>query len=267
MGIEIKQIKFSYDQKNDILREITLSIPDHQCIALIGQNGSGKTTLVKHLNGILKPYSGEIYIDGESIVSRTTAQLASKVGYVFQNPDDQLFLSTVKKELEFGPNQIGMNEAKKKEMIQTAARLCGLGELLDKHPLDLGASVKKFCTIASILAMDTDVVIFDEPTMGQDRKGIKLLERIISYLKSKGKICIVISHDMKFVSRNFERIVVLNQGDILLDGTPEEAFGQPEILKKSFVNPPPITRVCQKCGIEKNILGMADFREYVKKQE
>lgn len=265
MGISINNIRFSYDQKNDILKGITLSIPDQQCIALIGQNGSGKTTLVKHLNGILKPYSGDILIDGESVISKTTAQLAVKVGYVFQNPDDQLFLSTIKKELEFGPDQIGMAEDKKKEMIQIASKLCGLTEFLDKHPLDLGASVKKFCTIAAILAMDTDIVIFDEPTMGQDRKGIQLLEKILSYLRSKGKICIIISHDMKFVARNFERIVVLNQGKIILDGTAQEVFDQPDILKKSFVNPPPITRVCQKCGINKSIFEINDFRDYIEK--
>lgn len=263
MGISINNIRFSYDQKNDILKGITLSIPNRQCIALIGQNGSGKTTLVKQLNGILKPYSGDIFIDDESVLSKTTAQLAVKVGYVFQNPDDQLFLSTVKKELEFGPVQIRMKEEKRNKMIQTAAELCDLTDLLEKHPLDLGASVKKFCTIAAILAMDTDIVIFDEPTMGQDRKGIKLLEQIISYLKSNGKICIIISHDMKFVARNFERIVVLNQGEIILDGTPQEVFDQPDILKKSFVNPPPITRVCQKCGIQKNIFEISDFRSYM----
>ena len=267
MKIEIKKIDFSYDKQNQVIKELSLEIKENETVAIIGQNGSGKTTLVKQLNGILQPSKGDILFDGVSILGKSIAELSKKVGYVFQNPDDQLFLSTVQKELEFGPLQLGFDGKKQKECAQKAAEICYLTDVLEKHPLDLGASKKKFCTIASVISMDTEVVIFDEPTMGQDRKGIARLSEIVKYLKEQGKTCITISHDMKFVTNNFDRVIVLKNGELLLDGTPEEVFSKPEILSESYVTPPPITRVCQKCEIGHAVFRMEQFEETITKRK
>ncbi|GGP11217.1 energy-coupling factor ABC transporter ATP-binding protein [Oceanobacillus neutriphilus] len=253
MKIEIKDLIHTYPTGDTALKGISTIIEGTEPVAIIGQNGSGKTTFVKHLNGILQPTGGDILINGESIKDKTTAQWSKQVGYVFQNPDDQLFLNTVKNELEFGPKRINMPAEEVDRNIAYAAELCKLQDSLEVHPFDLRQTEKKFCAIASIIAMDPDVIIFDEPTMGQDVEGSERLANIIDDLRNRGKLCITISHDMKFVVKEFSRIIVLCEGEILLDGDKYEVLSQPEILKKSFVTPPPVTRVSQQAGIQKPI--------------
>ncbi|HHW12848.1 MAG TPA: ABC transporter ATP-binding protein [Firmicutes bacterium] len=249
MKIEIIDLVHIYPTGDVALRGITTTLEGTEPVAIVGQNGSGKTTLVKHLNGILRPTKGDVLINGVSINTKSTAKWAKQIGYVFQNPDDQLFLETVRKELEFGPKQVGMPPAEIEKNVKYAAELCNLEQHLDKHPFDLSITEKKFCTIASIIAMDPEVIIFDEPTMGQDLAGADRLAAIIQSLKAKGKLCITISHDMKFVARNFSRVIVLYKGEILLDGDKTEVLAQPEKLKLSFVTPPPVTRVAQSANL------------------
>ena len=259
MRIEIKDLRFEYPTGDQALKGISTVIDGPESVAIIGQNGSGKTTLVKHFNGILRPTSGSVLIDYEDINNRTTAQWANKVGYVFQNPDDQLFLDSVKRELEFGPRQIGLSDSEIQENVRYAAELCHVDDKLDKHPFDLNSTDKKFCAIAAILSMNPDILVFDEPTMGQDIEGSKRLSDIIAQQKNRGKLCITISHDMKFVVKNFERIIVLCQGKILLDGSREFVLSQPDILKKSFVTPPPITRVGQAVSLASTVFTVEAF--------
>jgi energy-coupling factor transport system ATP-binding protein len=235
-------------------------------VAIVGQNGSGKTTLVKHFNRILSPTQGAVFVDGTSTVERTTAKWSRQVGYVFQNPDDQLFLSTVKDELEFGPKRLGTDPQRIKELLEQIAEICGLENRLLDHPFDLTATEKKFCTIGSMMMMESEAIVFDEPTCGQDINGVKRLCRIVDHLMAQGKLCITISHDMKFVAEKFERIIVLCQGKILLDGTRETVFSQPEILKASFVSPPPITRVGQGIGIQDTVFTVEDLIKSIKKE-
>jgi energy-coupling factor transport system ATP-binding protein len=204
--------------------------------------------LVKHFNRILSPTSGHVLIDGIPTTERTTAQWSRRVGYVFQNPDDQLFLNSVRKEFEFGPHRIGMSKEQIEKILPETALLCGLEKMLDIHPFDLTATEKKFCAIGSVIMMNPDAVIFDEPTCGQDVEGNRRLTAIIEYLRQRGKLCVTISHDMKFVASNFSRVIVLCEGKVLLDGTCKEVFAQPDLLEKSFVSPPPICRVAQGLG-------------------
>lgn len=253
MKIELKQLKHVYTTGDEALKGVNLVIEGTEPVAIIGQNGAGKTTIVKHFNGILRPTAGELLIDGESISKRSTARWSKEIGYVFQNPDDQLFLETVRKEFEFGPKQIGMSQKEIDERVNWVSELVGLSKKLDKHPFDLTSTEKKFCTIGAIIMMDPKVLIFDEPTCGQDVRGNRRLRKIIRELKEKGKLCITISHDMKFVVENFKRIIVMCKGQVLLDGNVEEVFAQPEVLKKSFVTPPPITRVAQGAGLKQTV--------------
>ena len=253
MKVEIKNLVHRYPTGDTALKGVTTTIEGTEPVAIIGQNGSGKTTLVKHLNGILRPTSGDILINGESINNKSTAQWSKQIGYLFQNPDDQLFLDTVQKELEFGPKRINMPPEDVKRNIAYAAEICNLQNSMEVHPFDLMQTEKKFCAIASIIAMDPEIIIFDEPTMGQDIEGSIRLANIINDLRNKGKLCITISHDMKFVVKEFRRIIVLCEGEILLDGDKYDVLSQPEMLKKSFVTPPPVTRVSQQVGIQEPI--------------
>ena len=259
MKIELKNMKHVYPTGEEALKGINLVIEGTEPVAIIGQKGAGKTTIVKHFNGILRPTSGEVLINGEDINNRSTAKWSKEVGYVFQNPDDQLFLESVRKEFEFGPKQIGMPEDEIQKRIEWVAELVGLKDKLDMHPFDLTSTEKKFCTIGAIIMMDPKAVIFDEPTCGQDVAGNIRLREIIRQLKENGKLCITISHDMKFVVDNFKRIIVMCKGQVLLDGPVEEVFAQVETLKKSFVTPPPITKVAQGAGFKETIFTTEAF--------
>ena len=266
MRIELKNLRHVYPTGDEALKGIDLSIEGTEPVAIVGQNGAGKTTIVKHFNGILRPTSGQVLINGEDIKKRTTAKWSKEVGYVFQNPDDQLFLESVRKEFEFGPQQIGMDEATIQERVLWVAELVGLSEKLDEHPFDLTATEKKFCTIGSIIMMDPKVIIFDEPTCGQDVERNIRLRKIIQELRNKGKLCITISHDMKFVVDNFKRVVVMCQGKILLDGKTEAVFAEVETLKKSFVTPPPITKIAQGVGFEETVFTTEAFMKIFKER-
>lgn len=259
MKLELKKICHIYSSGEKALNGIDLVFEGTEPIAVIGQNGAGKTTLVKHLNGILRPTSGEVLINGESMDTRSIAQCSREVGYVFQNPDDQLFLETVKKEFAFGPRQIGMEQKEIKERMKWVAELAGLTEKLEVHPFDLNSTEKKFCTIGSVIMMNPKVLIFDEPTCGQDARGILRLKKIIKTLKEEGILCITISHDMKFVADNFNRIIVMCRGEVIQNGSAKEVFAHVETLKRSYVVPPPITRVAQGAGLEETVFTTEAF--------
>ena len=264
MKIVVEHLKHAYPNGYCALQDVNLTFEGDQPVALIGQNGAGKTTLAKHLNGILKPTSGRVLIDGVDVATAQTAQWARKVGYIFQNPDDQLFLDSVRKEFEFGPHQLGVSQEEIEHRIAKIAELVGLEKKLDSHPFDLSPTEKKFCAIGSVLMMNTGALVFDEPTCGQDKFGDDRLATIISRLKDQGKLCITISHDMKFVARNFPRVVLMRKGQVLLAGSREEVFSRQEILQKAYVTPPPITRVAQEVGIAKPVFTGAAWTEVIR---
>lgn len=266
MKIELKGMRHVYPTNEEALKGIDIVIEGTEPVAVIGQNGAGKTTLVKHFNGILRPTSGEVLINGENIEKRSTAQWSKTVGYVFQNPDDQLFLESVRKEFAFGPMQIGMPQKEIDERMKWAADLVGLSDKLDEHPFDLTSTEKKFCTIGAVIMMNPDALIFDEPTCGQDVQGNLRLHHLIEALKENGKLCITISHDMKFVVDNFKRIIVMCRGEVILDGMAEEVFAQVETLKKSFVTPPPITKVAQGAGFKKTVFTTEAFMKALEEE-
>lgn len=259
MRMQLRDVGYSYQPGRQALKGVNLCFEGTRSVAVIGQNGAGKTTLAKQLNGILRPTQGTLTIDGTEIGERTTAQWSKRVGYVFQNPDDQLFLETVREEFAFGPRNIGVDEAVIEQRIAEVAALTGLESKLDVHPADLSLTEKKFCGIGAVVMMDPDAVVFDEPTCGQDYAGDARLHDLIAELKDRGKMCIAISHDMKFVVANFDRVVVMCHGEVLLDGTPQEVFSQVDVLRQSFVAPPPITRVGQGVGLKETVFTVEQF--------
>lgn len=211
---------------------------DKRPTAIIGQNGAGKTTLVKLLKGLLKPVSGNIYFRGEDISGKTVAMLAGNVGYVFQNPDDQIFKYKVIDEVMFGPLNIGMSKEQAREKALEALELTELSAYAEENPYDLELSQRKLVAIASVLAMDTDVIILDEPTIAQDYKGKEIIRKIITSLSQKGKLVLAILHDMDFVAQCFSRVIVLAHGKLLADGTPSEVFVKEDVLDKAALDMP-----------------------------
>ena len=233
----VRNLKFSYTEDHPIFENFQLSL-DQRPTAIIGQNGAGKTTLVRLLKGLLKPSAGTILYQGEDISRRTVASLAGQVGYVFQNPDDQIFKYKVIDEVMFGPLNIGMPKEKAKEKAMEALSLTELTSYAGEIPYDLELSQRKLVAIASVLAMDTDVIILDEPTIAQDYRGKEIIRNIITSLSGQGKLVLAILHDMDFVAQCFSRVVVLAHGQLLADGTPSEVFVQEDVLKKAALDMP-----------------------------
>ena len=233
----VHNLQFSYTQDHPIFENFELEL-DQRPTAIIGQNGAGKTTLVRLLKGLLKPLSGTILYKGEDISGRTVASLASQVGYVFQNPDDQIFKYKVIDEVMFGPLNIGMSKEQAREKALEALELTELSAYAEENPYDLELSQRKLVAIASVLAMDTDVIILDEPTIAQDYKGKEIIRKIITSLSQKGKLVLAILHDMDFVAQCFSRVIVLAHGKLLANGTPSEVFVKEDVLDKAALDMP-----------------------------
>jgi energy-coupling factor transport system ATP-binding protein len=243
--VALEKVSFTYPDGTIALTDVSLEVPAGQRLALIGQNGSGKSTLVRQLNGLLRPTRGRVLIDGDDISGRRVAQLAAIVGLAFQNPDRQVFSSTVASEVEFGPRNLGRRGKALERAVTDALAAVGLAEHRSAHPYDLGYSRRKLLTIASVLAMDTPAIVLDEPTTGQDARGIRLLARLVTELRSEERTVIGISHDMRFVAEAFDRIVVMREGSIVLDGSPSMVFAHENwaILAATYLDPPYAARV------------------------
>ncbi len=230
---------------------IDLAIRAGERVALIGQNGSGKTTLVRHLDGLLRPTSGQVLVGGSDAAARTVAQLAHEVGLTFQDPDRQIFASSVRAEVEFGPRNLGLRGQELRSAVSEALDLTGLSAEVETNPYDLGTSRRKLLALASVLAMRTPVVVLDEPTTGQDLRGVAIVEGIVDRLVAAGRTVIAISHDMRFVADRFERLVVMRLGRIVLDGPPADVFARAswETLRSTYIEPPLSAVVGDRLGL------------------
>jgi energy-coupling factor transport system ATP-binding protein len=219
---------------------VDLRIGAGEAIALVGQNGSGKSTLVRHLNGLLRPTEGRVLLDGGDTAGRTVADLARHVGLCFQDPDRQVFSGSVRAEVAFGPRNLGLTGAALDNAVDAALIAVGLEAEGGTNPYDLGYSRRKLLAIASVLAMGTPVVVLDEPTTGQDARGVERVGGIIRSLSAEGRTVIAISHDMEFVAEAFERVVALRAGAVVLDGPPSAVFGEGswEALRSTYLEPP-----------------------------
>lgn len=249
--LELKNVSFQYPNGYTAVENVSMEFEKGEKVAIIGQNGAGKTTTVKLMNGLLRPTKGEVLVGGASTEKYTTAQIAKNVGYVFQNPDDQIFQDSIYKEIAFGLLKSGMRKAEIDKKVKEAANLCGLEDVLEEHPYNLSYSKRKFITIAAIIAMDPDVVILDEPTAGQDRGSTERLGKIMNWLTAKNKIVVTITHDMEFVVKEFKRVIVMAKKQKRRDASPKEIFWDEELLKFSNLKQP---YICQFA----NLLGYRD---------
>lgn len=265
MGIvEFKDVSFQYPNGFVAIENLNFEIHKGEKIAIVGQNGAGKTTTVKMMNGLLKPTTGKVLVDEKDTKDYTTAQLSRVTGYVFQNPDEQIFHNTVKDEIEFGPKILGFSLQEIQDKSQWAAQLCGLEEYLEENPYNLPLSIRKFVTIASVLAMNEKILVLDEPTAGQDLRGIVRLEKILEELEKEGKTVITITHDMEFVVNNFKKVFVMAHKNLLKIGKPNEIFEDDTLLEESMLKKPYISNLVKQLGIDAGIVTKEELIEYIK---
>jgi energy-coupling factor transport system ATP-binding protein len=257
-AVQVNDLIYQYNSGQPALRGINLTIEAGQFVALIGQNGAGKTTLAKHFNGLLKPTSGEVIVEGLNTLQYDTSDLSKTIGYVFQNPDHQIFSVTVEKELEFGLKNAGFKGREIKERVEQVLQYTGLERYRSVHPFSLGKEERQMIAVASILVLKPKLLIIDEPTTGSDWAGVQTMMALICKLHTSGTTIIMISHDMDLVAQYAKRVIVLKDGGILLDGTPQDIFSNEQILLDSAIIPPQLCRLSSQL---KDILGHETFIE------
>jgi energy-coupling factor transport system ATP-binding protein len=265
MNIELSNLQFTYPSGVQALLGVSLNIKAGEQVAIVGQNGAGKTTLVKHLNGLLQPTSGYIRIGDWDTKEHPVDKLAHRVGYVFQNPDEQLFSKNVGTEVAFGPKNLGHTSERLQTLVKDALAMTELSDKTETNPYDLSPTWRKMVAIASIIAMDTPIVIFDEPTTGQDAANIARIANVIKGLRERGKTVITITHDIDFCAENFERVIAMSQGKVLLDGKANDVLGQAEVLARTYVDPPQLTRLGKRLGFKQTVRNQAEFLAALKK--
>ena len=200
-----------------------------------------------------------------STTAHQVAKLTSRVGYVFQNPDEQLFTKTVHQEVSFGPKNLGYESDKVESLVEDALEMTELTNQKETNPYDLSPTWRKMVALASIIAMDTPIIIFDEPTTGQDAANIARMAEAIATLRKRGKTIITITHDIDFCAENFEHVIALSQGKVLLDGPVNEVLGQEEILAQTYVDPPQLTRLGLRLGLKEIVRNQGQFLSAIKK--
>lgn len=245
--IRVENVSFAYDipgaPPRQALIDVSLAFPAGQIVAIVGQNGSGKSTLARHLNGLLKPGTGRVLVDGVDTRSEPVGRLAARVGYVFQNPDHQLFLPSVRTEVEWGPRQLGMAGAQLTTRVDDTIARFGLGPIADRHPASLGRGLRRLTALAAVMAMDPRALVLDEPTGGLDHRLTGELMAMLRALTAEGRLIILITHEMPLVAEYADRVVVLRQGQVIGDDTPAALFDEPELLATTSLAPPEAARL------------------------
>jgi energy-coupling factor transport system ATP-binding protein len=224
--VQLEAVRFTYPSGVEALRGISLTIGAGEPVALLGRNGAGKSTLVRHLNGLLRPSSGRVLVAGADTRTMTVARCARHVGLVFQDIRNQLFARTVRDELRFGPRNLGYDPARVEWLVDRSLEALGLAEVAAEHPYDLPVAQRRLVAIAAVLAMDSDVLVLDEPTAGLDHAAIARLTGLVRQLVAQGKSVIVVSHDLDFCFDVLERVILLRDGRIVLDGRWETVDSQ-----------------------------------------
>ena len=247
-GVDLRAegVWFSYPGREPALRGVDIEIGSGQFVALVGQNGSGKTTLAKHFNGLLRPQRGQVLVGGRDIAGRDTADLASTIGYCYQNPDHQIFATTVAEEIEFGPRNLGVST---EEVVARTGRLLDLVNLrdeADRYPFSLGRGQRQKLAVASVLAMEPQVLIVDEPTTGLDWQGGTAMMRLMRELHAGGRTIVIITHDMNIVAEFAGRAIVMAGGRIVADGTPAEVFNDNDALRQADLRAPQAFQIARR---------------------
>ena len=227
--LEIKKLNYSYPDGKKALKDINIKIDDNETIGIVGANGAGESTLIKTIVGIFLTDQGEIIVDGEKVTKKTLNSIRKKVGVVFQNPDDQLFMNKVYDDIAFGPRNYKLTEEKVKEKVERVMKELNIENLKDRSPNNLSGGEKRKVAIATVLSMEPSIILFDEPTSFLDPKGKRIL---IETLKGINTTKIIATHDLDMVKDNCKRVIVLKEGQVVADGKPKEILNNIEFMEK-----------------------------------
>ena len=238
--ITMKDVNFIYPNGTHALKNISLNVDKGELLAIMGQNGAGKTTLIRTLNGLLRPSRGVIYIEGENISLKTVATLSKRVGIIFQNPMHQLFSNTIEDELKFSLKNLGLNKEEITVNIDTFLEKFNLSKYRDRSPLNLSGGESKKLAIASIICRDPRILVFDEPTLGQDAKEIKFFIDLINHELTKNKTIVIVTHNVEFTMEYVPRTVLMARGKIIADGPTKDVLSNKILLKESSLVMPQV---------------------------
>jgi len=257
--IRVEDVSYTYPSGVQALNGVSLTIHKGEFVAIMGENGAGKTTLVKHFNGLLRPQEGRIMVDGVDVSQVSVASLSRKVGLVFQNPDDQLFSENVESEISFALNNFGFEKEVVEKRVDWALNLLNLEQYRKSSPFILSGGERKRVALASVLAWDPEIVVLDEPTIGQDYAQKELLRHFLMQLRTQGKTTIIVTHDVEFVAECKPRIVLMADGGITADGSTKEIMTDAEAMERASVSPPEITKIFSRLshhGLPGDVLGV-----------
>ncbi|WP_295234792.1 ABC transporter ATP-binding protein [Veillonella sp.] len=243
--LEVKGLRFGYVLGQDIIDNVDFTIGEGEFIAVGGRNGCGKTTVTRLLMGLEKPRSGKMYYDGEDITNLSPADRGRFIGYVFQQPDRQMFRPTVAEEVGFGPEQLGYTKAEVADITSKALAATGISHLRDAYPPTLRRGEKQRVAIASALAMKSKILILDEPTSGQDGKETRELLELLETLRATGLTILLVTHDMEIMAAHCTRAIIIGYGTKAFDGTPEELFTAREDLFDLGLTKPPCVELAE----------------------
>ena len=262
--IEVKDIYFTYPNNVEALKGVSLKIREGDFLAIMGQNGAGKTTLVKHFNGLLKPMKGTVVVNGVDTREESVAKLSRKVGFVFQNPDNQLFCETVEEEVAFALRNFGFKDEVIQKRVEWAINLLGLTRYRETSPFMLSGGERKRVALASVLAWDPDVVILDEPTIGQDYQQKEKLRQFIVQLNAQGKTVVIVTHDVEFVAECNPRVLLMAQGKIVVEGDAKKILTNRNLVAKASIVPPQISQIFMELadfGLPTDVIDVYEARD------
>lgn len=270
--INVRRISHTYPTGLQAVKDVSFTVTNGEVVGLIGQNGSGKTTLAKHLVGLLKPTNRDAMIDvkGTDVIRAPISKIVKVINYTFQNPDEQLFCDNVFEEIAFGLRQLGYPEAQVEEKFQRTAELLGLSQYRDQVPDALPTHIKKLVTIASVLILEPRILVLDEPTTGLDKSRIDIVVGHLVRLVDKSTLdsLMIITHDMDTVAEYCNKLLVMSEGRIVLEGTPREVFIQRDTLEKLSITPPQITQLASSLseyGIPRDLLTVDEMAKILEK--
>ena len=260
--IEVNDLHFSYEGEIEALRGVSLRIREGEFVAILGQNGSGKTTLAKHLNGLLKPTQGEALIEGTSTSHMSAGELGRHVGYVFQNPDHQIFEETILDEVLFGPRNLGLDSDRVQEQARDALETVGLWERRSEDPFTLTKGLRQKVAVASVLATRPRAIIMDEPTTGLDYGELKQMMTLVKRLNEAGHTIIIITHCIWIAAEFAHRTILVSEGKVVADGPTREVFSHEDLLAQADIIAPQIVRFSNELGT--TILSVEEFLKCVR---
>jgi energy-coupling factor transport system ATP-binding protein len=246
-AIQVSKARFVYPTGSVVaLDDVDLTVEHGEIVGIIGQNGSGKTTLTKLFNGLLKPSSGSVVVDGVDTAGKSVQEMAPHVGYVFQNPNHQLFARTVEAELQFGPRNIGVPEDEIAERVARAVEFFGLKDVIEEHPYRVSFPIRKLVGIASIVTMQPSILVLDEPSTGQDHQTTHIINDLMRRLREEGTTVVCVSHDMPLLADVVERVIVMKSTRIIADASPREVFADEPLMARTNLQAPQITQIAMQ---------------------